>query len=181
MAPGGVTTAQLGTVTVTDNRSLGSAAWTATVTGTALSTGTGGGQQKIPAGEVTYWSGPATSSSGSGTFTPGQLTAANAQALSASRVAFSLTGGSGVNSASWNQALIVHVLPSVVARHLHRDDHALGVLTTALARLVRRSRRRAVASSGGEQPGEPGQHGATRPSAGPWPGKRGWSRRRCAW
>ena len=114
VAPGSVTTAQLGTVTVTDNRALGSAAWTATVTGTAFTTGTGGGQHMIPAGQVAYWSGRATSSSGSGTFTPGQRAAANAQTLSASRVAFSLAGGSGVNSASWNPSLIVTVLPSVV-------------------------------------------------------------------
>jgi alpha-tubulin suppressor-like RCC1 family protein len=115
VAPGGVTTAQLGTVTVTDNRALGSAAWTATVTGTAFTTGTGGGLHMIPPGQVAYWSGPATSSSGSGTFTPGQPTAATAQTLAASRVAFSLTGGSGVNSASWNPTLSVSVPPPVVA------------------------------------------------------------------
>ena len=111
-----MTKAQLGAVTVTDNRALGSAAWTATVTGTAFITaGSGGGLHMIPAGQVTYWSGPATSSSGSGTFTPGQPTAATAATLSASRIAFSLTGGSGVNSASWNPTLNVSVLPSVVA------------------------------------------------------------------
>ena len=116
VAPGGVTRAQLGPVTVTDNRALGSAAWTATVTSTEFTTtGTGGGLHMIPAGQVTYWSGPATSSSGGGTFTPGQPAAANAQTLSAARVAFSLTGGSGVNSASWNPTLNVSVPPSVVA------------------------------------------------------------------
>ena len=115
VAPGAVTTGQLGTVTVTDSRALGSASWTATVTGTAFTTGSGGGQRMIPAGQVTYWSGPATATSGGGTFIPGQPTAAAAQPLSASRVAFRLTGGSGVNSASWNPTLSVSVLPSVVA------------------------------------------------------------------
>ncbi len=113
-APGGATTGQLGRVTVTDNRALGSASWTATVTGTAFTAGSGGAE-KIPTGQVTYWSGPATASSGSGTFTPGQPTAARAQTLSSSRVAFSLTGGSGVNSASWNPTLSVTVQPAVVA------------------------------------------------------------------
>ena len=113
-APGGATTGQLGRVTVTDNRALGSASWTATVTGTAFTAGPGGAE-KIPAGQVTYWSGPATASSGGGTFTPGQPTAAKAQTLSSSRVAFSLTGGSGVSSASWNPTLSVTVMPSVAA------------------------------------------------------------------
>ena len=68
----------------------------------------------IPAGQVTYWSGPATSSSAAAR-SPLARTAANAQTLSAPRVAFSLTGGSGVNSASWNPTLNVSVPPTVVA------------------------------------------------------------------
>ena len=115
VAPGGVTTAQLGTVTVTDNRALGSAAWTATVTSTTFTTGTGRGSRWVPAGQVSYWSGPATSSSGSSAFTPGQPTAATAQTLAASRVAFSLTGGSGDNSASWNPTLTISVPPMAAA------------------------------------------------------------------
>ena len=108
-APGGTISARLGTVTVTDNRALGSASWTATVTGTAFTTGGGSGPETIPATQVTYWSGPATATSGSGTFTPGQPNAASAVDLSTARTAFSLTGGSGVNSASWNPTLSVLV------------------------------------------------------------------------
>ena len=113
-APGTTASAQLGTVTVTDNRALGSASWTATVTGTAFSTGSAA-PQTIPLTQVTYWSGPATAISGSGTFTPGQPAAANAVTLTASRVAFSLAGGSGVNSASWNPTLSVQVPAAAVA------------------------------------------------------------------
>jgi len=64
---------------------------------------------------VTYWSGTATTVSGTGTFTPGQLTAASAVNLSVARTAFSLTGGGGTNSASWNPTLSVLVPASAVA------------------------------------------------------------------
>jgi hypothetical protein len=114
-APGATASAALGTVTVTDNRALGSASWTATVTGTAFTTGTGTPQQTIPLAQVTYWSGPATATSGSGTFTPGEPAAANAVNLAVPRVAFSLAGGSGVNSASWNPTLSVQVPAAAVA------------------------------------------------------------------
>ena len=73
------------------------------------------GPQTIPLTQVSYWSGPATATSGSGTFTPGQLAAANAVNLTAGRVAFSLTSGSGVNSASWNPTLSVQVPAGAVA------------------------------------------------------------------
>ena len=113
-APGTTASAQLGAVTVTDNRALGSASWTATVTSTAFSSGSAA-SQTIPLTQVTYWSGPATAISGSGTFTPGQPAAANAVTLTAGRVAFSLSGGSGVNSASWNPTLSVQVPAAAVA------------------------------------------------------------------
>ena len=112
---GTTTSAQLGTVTVTDTRGLGSASWTATVSATSFTTGAGGTGQVIPAGSVTYWSGPATATSGSGTFTPGQAAAVNAVSLSDSQTAFSLSGGSGGNSASWNPTLSVSVPTSVTA------------------------------------------------------------------
>ncbi len=114
-APGATASAALGTVTVTDNRALGSASWMATVTGTAFITGSGTAQQTIPLVQVTYWSGPATATSGSGTFTPGEPAAANAVNLTVPRVAFSLTGGGGINSASWNPTLSVQVPAAAVA------------------------------------------------------------------
>jgi alpha-tubulin suppressor-like RCC1 family protein len=112
---GHTTSLQLGTVTVTDNRALGSASWTAMVSSTSFTTGAGGTGQVIPASSVTYWSGPATATSGSGTFTPGQAAAVNAVSLSNSRTAFSLSGGGGVNSASWNPTISVSVPTSVTA------------------------------------------------------------------
>jgi len=114
-APGTTASAALGTVTVTDNRALSSASWTATVTGTAFITGTGTAQQTIPLTQISYWSGPATATAGSGTFTPGEPAAANAVNLTMGRVAFSLTGGSGVNSASWNPTLSVQVPAAAIA------------------------------------------------------------------
>jgi alpha-tubulin suppressor-like RCC1 family protein len=109
VAPGNTTSAQLGTVTVSDDRGVGS--WTATVTATAFTSGT----QTIQLTQVSYWSGPATGTSGTGTFTAGQPTAANKVVLTTSRTAFSLTGGSAVNSASWNPTLVVAVPMSAVA------------------------------------------------------------------
>ncbi|MFJ1655799.1 hypothetical protein ACIOC2_31425 [Streptomyces sp. NPDC088337] len=67
-----------------------------------------------PDSDVEYWSGPATSTNGSGTFTPGQPTAAAAVALSSAQTAFAHTAGGGANSASWDPTVIVNV-PSTVA------------------------------------------------------------------
>jgi alpha-tubulin suppressor-like RCC1 family protein len=114
-APGTTASARLGTVTVTDNRALGSASWTATVSGTTFVTGGGTAAETIPLTRVGYWSGPATATSGSGTFTPGQPAAANAVNLTVPRTAFSLASGSSVNSASWNPTLSVSVPAGAVA------------------------------------------------------------------
>jgi hypothetical protein len=103
VAPGNTTSGQLGTVTVSDDRGVGS--WTATVSATVFTSGT----HTIALTQVSYWSGPATATSGTGTFTPGQPTAANAVVLTTSRTAFSLSAGSAVNSASWNPTLVVVV------------------------------------------------------------------------
>ncbi len=69
---GSTTTAQLGTVTVTDNRGQPTAAWTATVTSTAFTTGST--PQTIPPSHIRYWSGPASATTGTGTFTPASPT-----------------------------------------------------------------------------------------------------------
>ena len=114
-APSGTTSAQLGTVTVTDNRGIASASWTATVTATTFVTGAGTAPQTIPLTQITYWSGPVTATSGTGTFTPGEPAAVNAVNLTAPRTAFSLTSGSPVNSASWNPTLSVSIPPAAVA------------------------------------------------------------------
>jgi Putative Ig domain/Bacterial lectin len=114
VSPGGTTSAQLGTVTVTDNRGTGNASWTATVSATTFTTGGGTAAETIPLSQITYWSGPAIATAGTGTFTPGQASAAVAMNLTVSRTAFSLVTGSSVNSASWNPTVSVSVPPSAI-------------------------------------------------------------------
>jgi hypothetical protein len=114
-SPGGATTVRLGTVTVTDNRGIASASWTATVTGTTFVTGGGTAAETIPLTQVTYWAGPATATTGTGTFTPGQTSATAAVSLTAPQTAFSLSSGSSVNSASWNPTLSVSVPAGAIA------------------------------------------------------------------
>src|SRR6266566_3791263 len=88
-APGASATAQLGAVTVTDDRAALGAAWTATVSATAFT--------------------------GTGTATAGQATAGAAVVLSTGQTAFTWSAGSGNNSASWNPTLIVAVPATAVA------------------------------------------------------------------
>jgi hypothetical protein len=112
---GGTVSAQLGTVTVTDNRGALAGTWTASVSSTDFTTGGATANETIGKGQVTYWSGTATASSGVAVFTPGQAIAANAQALSVSRTAFSATAIVGNNSASWNPTVTVNVPAAAVA------------------------------------------------------------------
>jgi hypothetical protein len=112
---GGTVSAQLGTVTVTDNRGALVGTWTASVSSTDFTTGGASANETIAKGQVTYWSGTATASSGVAVFAPGQASAANAQALSVSRTAFSATAIVGNNSASWNPTVTVNVPAAAVA------------------------------------------------------------------
>jgi hypothetical protein len=112
---GGTVSAQLGTVTVTDNRGALVGTWTASVSSTDFTTGGATANETIAKGQVTYWSGTATESSGVAVFAPGQAIAANAQALSVSRTAFSAAAIVGNNSASWNPTLTVNVPAAAVA------------------------------------------------------------------
>jgi uncharacterized repeat protein (TIGR01451 family) len=114
-SPGGSTSAQLGTVTVNDLRGMATASWTATVTATTFVTGGATAAETIPLTQITYWSGPATVTTGTGTFTPGQASPAAAVNLTVPRVAFTLTTGSSVNSVSWTPTLSVSVPAAAVA------------------------------------------------------------------
>ncbi|MFY1674789.1 hypothetical protein ACN27G_33445 [Plantactinospora sp. WMMB334] len=102
---------QLGAVTVTDDRASDDASWTATVTSTDFTTGTGTASETILASEIDYWSGAATATTGNGTFTPGQANAGAAAPLDTTTplTAFTHAGGTGNNSASWNPTLVVNV------------------------------------------------------------------------
>ena len=115
VSPGGTTSAQLGTVTVNDFRGMATASWTATVTATTFVTGGATAPETIPLTRITYWSGPATVTTGTGTFTPGQASPAAAVNLTVPRTAFTLTAGSSVNSASWNPTLSVSVPAAALA------------------------------------------------------------------
>ena len=106
---------QLGTVTVTDDRKLG-LSWTATVSCTDFTTGGGTAPETIQKVFISYWSGPATSTSGLAVAVPGQPTAQQATNLGTAHTAFSGTGIALVtNSASWNPTLIVNVPAGIVA------------------------------------------------------------------
>jgi len=111
-APGTTITGQLGTVTVSDTRAAADASWTASVTSTDFTTGaTPTASETVLASDVDYWSGPATATTGNGTFTPGQATQGAEQPLDNTTplTAFTHTGGTGNNSASWNPTLDVNV------------------------------------------------------------------------
>ncbi|MFC4536641.1 hypothetical protein [Sphaerisporangium dianthi] len=106
--PGGYAYGQLGPVTVTDDRASATPAWTATVTGTDFITAGGNDPgETIANSSVYYCSGTATATTGNGTFTPGQTGCApppppTGQTLASERTAYSHTGGTGTNSATWN-------------------------------------------------------------------------------
>ena len=113
--PGETASGQIGPVTVTDERAALNANWTASVIATDFTTGGGSPAETIPNINVLYWSGPATATAGNGTFTPGQVAPAEAQIINVPRTAFSHTGGSGDNSATWNPTLVVNIPESAVA------------------------------------------------------------------
>ncbi|WP_067173583.1 hypothetical protein [Microtetraspora niveoalba] len=115
-APGGTISGQLGSVQVADERAILTATWVATVVAATGGFTTGGGTaaETIPNTDVLYWSGPATATTGTGTFVPGQANAGAAQSLDIARTAFSKTTGSGMNSATWNPTIEVNVPASAV-------------------------------------------------------------------
>ena len=110
-APVGATSVSgsLGTVTVSDTRSAALRGWTASVTSSDFITGTGTGNQDIPAANVSYSPGLATGTSGTGTFTPGL-----GGALGSARTAFTASLESGSTTVSWNPTVTV-TLPSNIA------------------------------------------------------------------
>ncbi|MFY1583976.1 hypothetical protein ACN267_05685 [Micromonospora sp. WMMD734] len=111
---GSTLSGSLGTVTVTDTRSVNPNTWTATVSATAFVTAGGGAGKTIATAQVSYWSGPVTKQTGGGTKVPGQLTAAQAVTLTVPRVAFTKTTGNGHNSVSWAPTLRVAIPVGVV-------------------------------------------------------------------
>ncbi|WP_312887964.1 hypothetical protein [Nonomuraea rhodomycinica] len=114
-SPGGSISGQIGTVTVSDARTALTATWVAQVSATDFTTGGGTPAETIANSRISYWSGPATATTGTGTFVPGQANAASAVVLDQVRVAFSKTTGSGNNSAAWAPTIVVDVPAQAVA------------------------------------------------------------------
>lgn len=110
----GTLSAQLGAVSVTDDRSALVANWAASVTSTDFTTGAATAAETIGKANVAYASGAATASSGVGVFTPGQASTALAEALSGTVTAFTATAAVGNNSASWNPTVIVTIPAAAV-------------------------------------------------------------------
>lgn len=105
--------AALGDVTVTDARALLTASWVATVTSSDFTTGGATPAETVPVADVSYWSGPLTASTGTGTFTRGQPDAAAAVPIEGA-TAMTLTAGVGDNTATWDPTLVVHVPAAAV-------------------------------------------------------------------
>ena len=110
----GTLSAQLGTVTVTAS-GLVAPSFLATVSASNFTTGSGSANETIAKASVSYWSGPATATSGLASATPGQLTALQAVSLSSPRTAFSGTGLLLSISASWNPTVVINVPGAAVA------------------------------------------------------------------
>ena len=109
-APGNTLSVRLGTVQVTDNRGFG-ANWTATVSTTTFTTGTGTGPRVVPPADASYAIGALTQESGSATFSiTSPLTLATTP-----QAVVSATNVGGNTSATWNPRITVRIPPGVIA------------------------------------------------------------------
>ena len=108
-APGGTTSANLGTVQVTDDRGFG-ATWTATVAATAFTTGAGTPTETISVRRVTYGISALSQTTGPATFTFVPLTRLDVtpQAI------VSVTNVTGNTTAAWNPLINVSVPATAV-------------------------------------------------------------------
>jgi hypothetical protein len=107
-APGTTIVGPIGPITVTDNRALLSAAWTATASSTAFTTGTGTPAEIVPVGDVGYGPGAVTTTGTiTSTGTPITLSGAATPVVAG-------TAGVGDNTATWNPLLSVAVPASAV-------------------------------------------------------------------
>jgi len=110
IATGGTATVALGTVTVTDNRALPDASWTATVSSTDF-TNTVTPVDLILAGDTSYLISTLGTTTGSATFTPTPVTV-----LSGSpQAVVTATGANGDNSATWDPQIQMSVPSTAVA------------------------------------------------------------------
>jgi hypothetical protein len=114
-APGTTISGPVGPVTVTDNRALLTAAWTATASATAWTTGGGTLAETIPVSRVGYAVGSITTTgtiTATGTSLPAGVAAGDLSGTAQPVVTG--TAGVGDNSATWNPTLSVAVPASAV-------------------------------------------------------------------
>ncbi len=109
-APGGTALGTLGTVQVIDNRGFG-AGWTATVSGSAFTTGAGTPTETIPAGDASYGVSALSQLIGSASFTFVPRTTLS----TAPQAVVSVTNVAGNTSAAWNPLIQVSVPATAVA------------------------------------------------------------------
>jgi hypothetical protein len=102
-APGGTVSGQIGAVTVTDNRALLLATWTATASSTIWSTGAGTPGETIPASAATYAPGLVTTT-GVIVAIPTTITLSTAP-----QAVVQGSAGVGNNSATWNPTITVAI------------------------------------------------------------------------
>lgn len=107
-------TVQLGTVQVTAS-GIVFPSYVATVSCTTFTTAGGGANKTIPCSAFSYWSGPATATTGAQNNTPGQPLEANKVTLASSRTAFSGSGLVLSISTSWRPTLVLAVPAAAVA------------------------------------------------------------------
>jgi hypothetical protein len=114
-APGTTISAPLGTVTVSDNRALLAASWTATASSTDWTTGTATAAETIPVSDVGYAVGTITAT-GTITTTGTDLPAGTAAGdlSSTAQTVVAGTAGVGDNSATWDPTISVAVPASAV-------------------------------------------------------------------
>lgn len=104
--------APMGTVTVTAS-GLVLPSYTATVSTSTFTTGSGSAAETVPKAAISYWSGPATVALLQNP-TPGQLTAAQAQSLSVPRTAFVSSGLALSITTKWNPTIVIAIPAAAV-------------------------------------------------------------------
>jgi uncharacterized repeat protein (TIGR01451 family)/fimbrial isopeptide formation D2 family protein len=109
-APGSILSATLGTVQVTDNRGFG-ASWTATVSATSFTTGSGSSLLTIPGPDVSYIISALTQTTGPATFSFVPSTTLN----SSPQAVVSATNVGGNTTATWIPVIDIHVPSGAIA------------------------------------------------------------------
>jgi hypothetical protein len=115
----GTLTASLGAITVTDDRVGLVAGWTVAVSASDFEVDGAPAETAIPPTSIRYRSGPATATSGTAMFVPGQTASDPAQHLGLPRTAFSAVTSSGGTSATWNPTIVVELPSTAISGQYH--------------------------------------------------------------